>query len=56
MAGPGRPTGLVTFDLYDTLIEHNPPRWERPAAAAGRRGSAADPGALRVADRAAEHY
>ena len=56
MAGSGRPIGLVTFDLYDTLIELNPPRWERLAAAGRRVGIAADPVALRVADRVAEDY
>src|ERR671913_1594762 len=47
---------LVTFDLYDTLIELNPPRWERLAAAARKRGIDADAIALREADRVAEDY
>ena len=36
------PIDLVTFDLYDTLIELNPPRWERLAAAACKQGIDAD--------------
>jgi HAD superfamily hydrolase (TIGR01549 family) len=47
---------LVTFDLYDTLIELNPPRWERLAEAARTLGIAADPLVLREADRIAEDY
>jgi HAD superfamily hydrolase (TIGR01549 family) len=47
---------LVTFDLYDTLIELNPPRWERLAEAARKLGIAADPLVLRDADRIAEDY
>jgi putative hydrolase of the HAD superfamily len=52
---PG-PIELVTFDLYDTLIELNPPRWERLAAVAQNRGIDADPEVLREADRLAEDY
>ncbi len=52
----GQPLRLVTFDLYDTLIELRPPRWERLAAACETVGLAADPIVLRAADRAAEHY
>ncbi len=51
-----RPVRLVTFDLYDTLIELRPPRWERLAAACRRLGIDADPAALREADRVAEDY
>jgi HAD superfamily hydrolase (TIGR01549 family) len=47
---------LVTFDLYDTLIELNPPRWERLAEAAGKQGIETDALALREADRLAEDY
>ena len=47
---------LVTFDLYDTLIELNPPRWERLTAAAREHGIDADPLVLRDADRLAEDY
>jgi putative hydrolase of the HAD superfamily len=47
---------LVTFDLYDTLIELNPPRWERLAAAARKQGIDADTIVLREADRVAEDY
>jgi HAD superfamily hydrolase (TIGR01549 family) len=51
-----RPLRLVTFDLYDTLIELRPRRWERLAAALRRLGIAADPDVLRAADRVAEDY
>ena len=51
-----RPIRLVTFDLYDTLIELRPRRWERLAAALSRLGIAADPNLLRAADRVAEDY
>ena len=47
---------LVTFDLYDTLIELNPPRWERLADAARKHGIDADPLVLRAGDRVAEDY
>jgi putative hydrolase of the HAD superfamily len=50
------PIDLVTFDLYDTLIELNPPRWERLAEAARKQGIDADPMILRAADRIAEDY
>ncbi len=50
------PVDLVTFDLYDTLIELNPPRWERLAAAARKQGIAVDPVTLRDADHIAEDY
>jgi HAD superfamily hydrolase (TIGR01509 family) len=50
------PVDLVTFDLYDTLIELHPPRWERLAAAARKQGIAADAITLREADRVAEDY
>jgi putative hydrolase of the HAD superfamily len=53
---PNGPLDLVTFDLYDTLIELNPPRWERLADAARKQGIAADPAVLRDADRLAEDY
>lgn len=52
---PG-PIELVTFDLYDTLIELNPTRWERLASVAQRQGIDADPDVLREADRPAEDY
>jgi len=51
-----RPIWLVTFDLYDTLIELDPPRWVRLAAACARHGLPADPDALRAADVVAEDY
>ncbi|MGH2618174.1 MAG: HAD family hydrolase [Thermomicrobiales bacterium] len=50
------PIDLVTFDLYDTLIELNPPRWERLAEAARKQGIETDPITLRDADRIAEDY
>jgi putative hydrolase of the HAD superfamily len=50
------PIDLVTFDLYDTLIELNPPRWERLAAAARKQGIETDAITLRDADRIAEDY
>lgn len=50
------PVDLVTFDLYDTLIELHPPRWERLAEAARREGIVADPLTLREADRIGEDY
>ncbi len=50
------PIDLVTFDLYDTLIELHPPRWERLARSLDAEGVAADPLVLREADRAAEYY
>jgi HAD superfamily hydrolase (TIGR01549 family) len=53
---PGGPVELVTFDLYDTLIELVPPRWERLATALATLGIAADPAALRSADVAAEDF
>jgi putative hydrolase of the HAD superfamily len=59
LSGPGAADGsirLVTFDLYDTLIELRPPRWERLAKAARRLGLAADVADLRAADRVAEDY
>ena len=53
---PSRPIRLVTFDLYDTLIELVPPRWERLARALAAEGMAADPLVLRAADRVSEDY
>ena len=50
------PIDLVTFDLYDTLIELKPPRWERLAEAARKQGIDADPLVLREADRISEDY
>jgi putative hydrolase of the HAD superfamily len=51
-----RPIRLVTFDLYDSLIELRPRRWERLAAALGRLGIAVEPDVLRAADLVAEDY
>ena len=50
------PIRLVTFDLYDTLVEADPPRWERFASAARKAGLGGDIDAFRRADRAAEDY
>src|SRR5687767_4805471 len=47
---------LVTFDLYDTMIELVPPRWERLAKALHRVGLSGDGEVLRAADRVAEDY
>lgn len=52
-----RPIELVTFDLYDTLVETDPPRWERFAAALGRSGMPTGVAEVLRADRAGEdHY
>jgi HAD superfamily hydrolase (TIGR01509 family) len=50
------PLRLVTLDLYDTLIELRPPRWERLAGVCRRLGLAADAAALRDGDRVAEDF
>jgi putative hydrolase of the HAD superfamily len=50
------PIDLVTFDLYDTLIELKPTRWERLADAARTLGIETDLVTLREADRLAEDY
>ena len=50
------PIRLVTFDLYDTLIELNPPRWIRLQAAAQKVGVDTDFDALLAADRVAEDF
>lgn len=50
------PIRLVTFDLYDTLIELYPPRWERFQAALFKLGIRADLEAIRMADIAAEDF
>lgn len=56
-ADPSRPPlRLVTLDLYDTLIELRPPRWERLAGVCRRLGLATDAAALRTADRVAEDF
>lgn len=51
-----RPIALVTFDLYDTLIELTPPRWERLAAVCRCLGLSVDPAVLLASDRVAEDY
>lgn len=50
------PIELVTFDLYDTLIELHPKRWERLQRALQRLGIEADLDALRDGDLLAEDY
>jgi FMN phosphatase YigB (HAD superfamily) len=50
------PISLVTFDLYDTLVEADPPRWERFALAAQKAGLGGDAAAFRAADRVAEDF
>lgn len=52
----GLPIRLVTFDLYDTLIELHPPRWERFQAALAKLGVDADIEAIRLADVVAEDF
>lgn len=56
LQGIERPVRLVTFDLYDTLVEADPPRWVRYAKAAERAGLDADADRFRIADRVAEDY
>jgi HAD superfamily hydrolase (TIGR01549 family) len=52
-----RPIALVTFDLYDTLVETDPPRWERFALALERAGMPTEVHKVLHADRKAEdHY
>lgn len=51
-----RPIRLVTFDLYDTLVEAVPPRWERFAAAARTGGVPADVSVFLAADLVAEEF
>lgn len=51
-----RPIRLVTFDLYDTLVELYPRRWERLHAALQRLDIDADLEALRDADLVAEDF
>ncbi|HEY8446860.1 MAG TPA: HAD-IA family hydrolase [Thermomicrobiales bacterium] len=46
----------VTFDLYDTLIELHPRRWERLSAALDRLGIPNDVKVLRDADLVAEDF
>lgn len=50
------PLWLVTFDLYDTLIELRPRRWERLHAALVGHGVAADAERLKMGDVAGEDY
>ena len=51
-----RPIRLVTFDLYDTLIEIAPSRWERLGFALDKLGVAYDLQALCAADVLAEDF
>ncbi|MBA3380179.1 MAG: HAD family hydrolase [Chloroflexia bacterium] len=50
------PIRLVTFDLYDTLVEADPPRWVRFAAASQAAGLGGDADTFRMADRVAEDF
>ena len=50
------PIELVTFDLYDTLIELHPTRWERLHAVLTRMGIEADVDRLASADLVAEDF
>ncbi|HYI24205.1 MAG TPA: HAD family hydrolase, partial [Thermomicrobiales bacterium] len=50
------PIALVTFDLYDTLVEAEIPRWVRFAKAATQAGLHGDAMTFRTADRVAEDY
>ena len=52
---PGR-IRLVSFDLYDTLIELEPKRWERLSAVLTARGISHDPAVLKARDMVAEDY
>jgi FMN phosphatase YigB (HAD superfamily) len=47
---------LVTFDLYDTLIELDPKRWERLSGVLSARGVTHDPAVLKATDLIAEDY
>src|SRR4051812_47426574 len=51
-----RPIELVTFDLYDTLVELHPKRWERLKNALDRLGVDSNLDDLRAADVIAEDY
>jgi HAD superfamily hydrolase (TIGR01549 family) len=51
-----QPIELVTFDLYDTLIELQPTRWVRLHAALAKLGIKSSLDALSEADVAAEDY
>ena len=51
-----RPIHLVTFDLYDTLIEIYPSRWERLGFALDKLGVSYDLDALNAADVIAEDF
>jgi putative hydrolase of the HAD superfamily len=54
---PDRPITLVTFDLYDTLVETDPPRWVRFATALERSGMPTSVDDVLRADRRGEdHY
>lgn len=50
------PVELVTFDLYDTLVEAVPPRWERFHTALERSGFNVSFDAIIRADREAETF
>lgn len=50
------PVELVTFDLYDTLVEAVPPRWERFHTALGLAGFEVTREEIIRADREAENF
>lgn len=54
--GAAGPIRLVTFDLYDTLIELHPTRWDRFHLALAKLGIDADLEAIRLADIEAEDF
>jgi putative hydrolase of the HAD superfamily len=56
LSHPSRPIRLVTFDLYDTLIELHPQRWDRLQAALQRLDIESDAATLRAADLIAEDF
>jgi putative hydrolase of the HAD superfamily len=52
----GGPVELVTFDLYDTLVEADPPRWDRFHRALELSGFTVSRDEVIVADRSAENF
>ena len=56
MDNDSRPIRLVTFDLYDTLIELVPTRWARLSQVLSQRGLEHDLDVLKANDLIAEDY
>src|SRR5215210_1380775 len=50
------PIRMVSFDLYDTLIELDPPRWDRLSTVLTSTGIDHDPATLMATDLIAEDY